>query len=46
MKIHELLRTAAQLYFGAVINFVGVQLLVSRAADKVRQAAEKLRGLG
>jgi hypothetical protein len=42
MKMHELLKAAIHLYFGAAINFVGFQLLVRRAADKVRQTAEKV----
>lgn len=44
MKVPELLKAAAQLYFGAAINFVGVQLLLRRAAGKILQAAEKVRG--
>ena len=31
-----------QLYFGAAINFVGLQLLILRVTDKVRQATEKV----
>jgi hypothetical protein len=46
MKIHEVVRAAAQLYLGVAINLHGVQLLVRRAADKIREATEKLRGLG
>ena len=42
MKVHELFRAAVQLYFGAAINFVGVQLFIRRGADKVRKAAEKI----
>ena len=42
MKTNELLRAAVQLYFGAAINFVGLQLLVLRATDKIRQAAERV----
>ena len=30
------------LYFGAAIDFVGVQLLMRRVADKVRQVADKV----
>jgi hypothetical protein len=46
MKIHEFVRAAAQLYLGVAINLHGVQLLVKRAADKVREARKKLRGSG
>ena len=42
MKTNELLRAAVQLYFGTAINFVGLQLLILRVADKVRQATEKV----
>jgi hypothetical protein len=46
MKIHEVVRAAAQLYLGVAINLHGVQLLVKRITDKVRVAAEAWRGLG
>ena len=46
MKIHEFVRAAAQLYLGVAINLHGVQLLVKRAADKVREARKKLQGSG
>lgn len=45
MKIHEFARAAAQLYFGVAINVTAVQMLAKRAADALRSAAEKLRGL-
>lgn len=45
MKIHELARAAAQLYFGVAINLVAVQMLAKRVTDALRGAADKLRGL-
>jgi hypothetical protein len=45
MKLHEFARAAAQLYFGVAINVVALQMLAKRAADALRSAAEKLRGL-
>jgi hypothetical protein len=44
MKIHEVMRDAVQLYLGCPINLHGIQLLVKRAAGKVRKATEKLWG--
>ena len=40
MKIHEVMRDAVQLYLGCPINLHGIQLLVKRAAGKVRKATE------
>jgi hypothetical protein len=40
MKIHEVVRDAVQLYLGCPINLHGIQLLVKRAAGKVRKATE------
>jgi hypothetical protein len=37
MKIHEVMRDAVQLYLGCPINLHGIQLLVKRAASKVRK---------